>query len=76
MPEMPKITGIFKCYYRGKQHTGYTVNKLKDKKDGELVSHLVCFFLMFIYFLRETKTEHQWGRGTEREIQNLKKAPG
>ena len=27
-------------------------------------------------FLRETETEHEWGRGGERETKNLKQAPG
>ena len=37
------------------------------------------FFLIFfnVYlFLRERETEHKQGRGREREIQNLKQAPG
>ena len=32
------------------------------------------FFLIFIYFLRDRETEHEWERG--RETQNLKQAPG
>ena len=34
------------------------------------------FFLMFIHFDRDRETEHEWGRGTARETQNLKQAPG
>ena len=33
------------------------------------------FFLMFI-FEGERETEHEWGRGRKREIQNPKWAPG
>ena len=34
------------------------------------------FFLTFYLFLRQGETEHEQGRGRERETQNLKQAPG
>ena len=38
---------------------------------------LAAFFFFNVYlFLRETETEHKQGRGSERETQNAKQAPG
>ena len=42
----------------------------------ELVSSLNYFFHCLFIFERQRDTEHEWGRGRERETQNLKQAPG
>ena len=34
------------------------------------------FFSTFYLFLEQRETEHEWGRGRERETQNRKQAPG
>ena len=55
MPEMPKITGIFKCYYRGKQQTHRLYCQQTERQKGwrACLPFGLFFFNVYLFFERD-----------------------